>query len=270
MAITGAVTVMLGQRRLLHMSSWRKKGCLNACRYVSFHHENKNYIGALSSHLQYALWTIHKLCCYCLLTHWGRVTHICVTKLTIIGSDNGLSPGRRQAIIWTNAGILLIEPLGTNFSEILIGIQSFSFKKMRLKMSSAKWRPFCLGLNVLNKDMDKICLYQTTPKLWLGWVMVVMVVISCQNVVTPGDRRPWIEVCCQKYHEFASNQSSDRLQRNNLTCSHVYQSSTAAVNKSYPWYFRSLAENMDKCIRNMPKIVDFSLNYLSSWGWPLD
>ena len=37
------------------------------------------------------------------LTHWGRVTHICVSKLTIIGSDNGLSPDRRQAIIWTNA-----------------------------------------------------------------------------------------------------------------------------------------------------------------------
>ena len=83
------------------------------------------------------------------LTHWGRVTHICVGELTTIGSDNGFSPGRRQAIIWTNAGILLIEPLWTNFSEILIGIQIFSFKKMRLKMSSAKWRPFCLGLNVL-------------------------------------------------------------------------------------------------------------------------
>ena len=44
------------------------------------------------------------------LTHWGWVTHICVDNLTIIGSDNGLSPGRRQAIIRTNAGILLIEP----------------------------------------------------------------------------------------------------------------------------------------------------------------
>ena len=83
------------------------------------------------------------------LTHWGRVTHICVSKLTIISSDNGLSPGRRQAIIWTNAGILLIGPLGTNFSEILIGIQTFSFTKMHLKISSAIWRPFCLGLNVL-------------------------------------------------------------------------------------------------------------------------
>ena len=78
------------------------------------------------------------------LTHWGRVTHICVVKLTIIGSDNGLSPGRRQAIIWTNTGILLIGPLGTNF-----GIQTSSFKKMHSKMSSAKRRPFCLGLNML-------------------------------------------------------------------------------------------------------------------------
>ena len=82
------------------------------------------------------------------LTHWGRVTHICVNKLTVIGSDNGLSPGRSQAIIWTNAGILLIWTLGINFSEILIEIRPFPFKKMHLKMSSGKWRPFCLGLNV--------------------------------------------------------------------------------------------------------------------------
>ena len=48
---------------------------------------------------------------------------------------------RRQAIIWTNAGILLIGPgpLGTNFSEILIEILTFSFKEMKLKMSSGKW-----------------------------------------------------------------------------------------------------------------------------------
>ena len=59
------------------------------------------------------------------LTHWGRVTHICVIKLTIIGLDNGLSPDRRQAIIWTNTGLLLIGPLGTNFSEILIEILTF-------------------------------------------------------------------------------------------------------------------------------------------------
>ena len=83
------------------------------------------------------------------LTHWGRMTHICVGKLTIIGSDNGLSPERRQAIIWTNAEILLIGPLGTTFSEILIEIQTFSLKKIRLKMSSAKCCSFRLGLNEL-------------------------------------------------------------------------------------------------------------------------
>ena len=90
------------------------------------------------------------------LTHWGRVTHIdlCIGKLTIIGSDNGLSPDRRQAIIWTNAGILLIGPLGTKLSEILIAIHIFSFKKMHLKMSSGKWQPSCLGLNVLSPCRD--------------------------------------------------------------------------------------------------------------------
>ena len=83
------------------------------------------------------------------LTHWGWVTHICVSKLTIIGVDNGLLPGPRQAIICTKAGISLIGFLGTNFIVILIVIQKVSFNKMHLKMTSAKWRPFCLGLNVL-------------------------------------------------------------------------------------------------------------------------
>ena len=84
------------------------------------------------------------------------MTHICVFKLTSIGSDNGLSPGRCQTTISTNAGILLIGPLGTNFSEILIEIQTFSFPKIHLKMSSAKCQPFCLGLNVLtvNKRVE--------------------------------------------------------------------------------------------------------------------
>ena len=84
-------------------------------------------------------------------THWGRVTHICVSKLTIIGSENGLSPGRRQAIIWTNDEILLIGPLGTNFNESSIEIHTFSFKKIHLKLSSGKWWPFCLGLNVITQ-----------------------------------------------------------------------------------------------------------------------
>ena len=109
------------------------------CHCVLYDWVMKGLVEGPKSHLV-TVWT---------LTHWGRVTHICVSKITIIGSDNGLSPDRRQAIIWTNAGILLIGPLGTNFSEILFEILTFSFKKMRLKVSSAKRRPFCLGLNVL-------------------------------------------------------------------------------------------------------------------------
>ena len=77
------------------------------------------------------------------LTHWVRVTHICVSKLTTIGSYNGLSPGRRRAIIWSNAGILLIRTLGKNFEGISSEIHTFSVKKIHSKMLYAKWRPFC-------------------------------------------------------------------------------------------------------------------------------
>ena len=100
-----------------------------------------------------------------LLTLSGRVTHICVGNLTIIGSDNGLSPGQRQAIIRTNAGVVLIGPLGRNFNEILIEICTFSFKEMHLKMSSGKWRPSCLGLNVLRTNSYFSSTIETTKFL---------------------------------------------------------------------------------------------------------
>ena len=101
--------------------------------------ENVNVIEIHTPQIKHI--TSMKMLC---LTHWGRVTHICVRELTSTGSDNGLSAGR-QAIIWNNAWLLLIEPLGTNFGEISIGIQTFSFRKMHLNMSSAKWSPFCRG-----------------------------------------------------------------------------------------------------------------------------
>ena len=74
-------------------------------------------------------------------THWGWVNVPPLARIMLLGP--------RQAIIWTSAGILLIQTLGTNWSEILWEIYTFSFKKMRLKVSSAKWRPFWLGPNVL-------------------------------------------------------------------------------------------------------------------------
>ena len=101
------------------------------------------------------------------------MTHICVRKITTTGSDNGLSSDWHQAIIWTNAGILLIGPLDPNFSEFLIENYIFSFKKMHLKMLSVKWRPFCLSLNWLNhQDLVRKwnATWQTSiPCRVLGW-----------------------------------------------------------------------------------------------------
>ena len=61
------------------------------------------------------------------LIHWGQVTHICIGDLTTIGSANGWSPVRRQAIIWANDRTLLNGPFRTNFSEVSIEIHVFSF-----------------------------------------------------------------------------------------------------------------------------------------------
>ena len=94
------------------------------------------------------------------LTRWGRMTHVGVSKLNIADSDNGLSPDRRQAIILTNAGILLIWRLGINFSEMFIKIHTFLFEKMHLKMTSAKWRPIYLGLSVSSLHCDRLHPYQ--------------------------------------------------------------------------------------------------------------
>ena len=79
------------------------------------------------------------------LTYWDRVTHITVSKVNTIGSDDGLSPGPHQAIIWTNAGLVSIVTLGTNSIEIISEIQTFSLKKCISKCRME----FCLGLNVL-------------------------------------------------------------------------------------------------------------------------
>ena len=169
----------LKKKRGVETIHWGKKNALNRCWVI--------YYLALwwpSSLIYdvYFVWTelpVATLPCLIkndiisLLTLWGRVTHICVSKLTIIGSDNGLSPERRQAIIWTNAGILLIGPLGTNVSEILIEIQTFSLKKIRLKMLSAKCCSFRLSLNVLTH--------------W-GWVMCFtkLTIICSNNGLSPG------------------------------------------------------------------------------------
>ena len=76
--------------------------------------------------------------------------HICIGEITLIGSNNALLAGRHQAIIWTNTGILLIGPLGTNFSEILnrnsyIFIQENVFENVSWKMFSILSWPQCVN-----------------------------------------------------------------------------------------------------------------------------
>ena len=128
--------------RVLHFYLNLTKVCLRGSNWQQVSIGSGDGLGP--NRWQSITWTnvdpIH-LCIYSslglnLLTHWGWMTHICVSKIIIIGSDNGLSPGWHKAIIWTNAVILLIWTLGTNFSEIFSKIHTFSFKKMHLKMLS--------------------------------------------------------------------------------------------------------------------------------------
>ena len=131
------------------------------------------------------------------------MTHICVGKLSIIGSDNGLSPGRRQAIIRTNAGILLI---GTNFSKILIEIQIFSIKEMQLKMSSTKWRPFCLGLNELKWAFVEVISLLPKKNKTLTWATVMAKVINAHM-----PHKIWVDI--DKNEKFKSFRPSDAYMR---------------------------------------------------------
>ena len=112
------------------------------------------------------------------LTHWGRMMHICVSKLTIIGLDNGLSPGRRQAIIWTNAEMSLIRNLGSNVCEILSEIhnlpQENPVQNVICEMAVISSQPQCV--KTLRQIMDKR-LFHDHKMLW----SVYNYLFVCQN-----------------------------------------------------------------------------------------
>ena len=117
------------------------------------------------------------------------MTHTYVCKLTIIGSDNGLSPGRRQAIIWSNAAMLLIWTLGTNFSEFLSKIHAFAFKKMHLKISSAKWCPFLFVLlRIILETSGALWILVSCDQISLEWVWAsyscLVVWLSANDYIT--------------------------------------------------------------------------------------
>ena len=97
------------------------------------------------------------------------MTHICVSNSIIIGSDNGLSPGRRQAIIWTNAGILSIGPLGTNFNEISIDIHTFHSRKCIWKCRQENGGHF-VPAQCVNSTMP---LAGMSPSRWVLWSLMI-------------------------------------------------------------------------------------------------
>ena len=106
-----------GLGRHVNRSPFQYEKCI--CRYTDSHYETKRIVW---DHFTFMMGIRF------LYTHWGRVTHTYVGTHIITGSDNGLSPGRRQAITWTNVGILLFGPLGTYFSKILFELHFHSRK----------------------------------------------------------------------------------------------------------------------------------------------
>ena len=152
------------------------------------------------------------------------MTYICVSNLTVIGSDNGLSPGLHQAIIWTNNVILWIRSLGTNFSEILIEFLTFWFKKMRLNVSSVKWRPFCLGLNVLRAQLIE---YMPEFPVWCNYLSMTK---------TPAYDNAIICRCTLVYSVVLIWQSKDQLLIHNQDTCLWSVASYAGALKFIKWF----------------------------------
>ena len=157
------------------------------------------------------------------------MTRICVSKKTIID--------RRQAIIWTYAGILLIGTLGTKFSEILIEIRIFSFKKMGLKVSSAKWQPFCLGLNMLINQPTWVSepAHVVPIRLYMWWYLLVFALKSPSPTPSPS----YDHLVVFQFHRVAA---ISRLS--------IYTYSAEMATTSIKW-------NTDKrpCVRPLPMLL---------------
>ena len=100
------------------------------------------------------------------LSHWCWMTHLCISKLTITGSGNGLSPGQRQVIIWTNTGILA-RPKGGLFryhvKRIHFTMQGFGFLSAILRQN---WWPCTTTtdvpplFNLARFDLNKDCCWK--------------------------------------------------------------------------------------------------------------
>ena len=122
-----------------------------------------------------------------MLTHWGRVTHTCVGNLTIIGPDNGLSPGRHQAIIWTNPGTLM-NKLQWNFNRYSnIFIQENAFENVVCEMASILPQPQCVKLSAVKFKLVELYVeYNVSPWVYVEHGIYVTVPWFCIIEKTSG------------------------------------------------------------------------------------
>ena len=96
------------------------------------------------------------------VAHWGRVTHVCVSELNTIGSGNGLSPERHQAIIWTSAGMLLIGPLRALNQSSNIFNHENALENVVCQMASILSRPQCVKKLELTHHFNGLCITLAT------------------------------------------------------------------------------------------------------------
>ena len=106
----------------------------------------------------------------CFLNNWGRVTHICVNKVSIVDSDNGLVPGGVNKC-WNIVDWTLRNRIHWTFNQnSYIFIQENPFKNVVWKMAAILSRPRCVKRNkivrvrVADGSNDKSVLVQV--KAW--------------------------------------------------------------------------------------------------------
>ena len=138
-------------------------------------------------------------------------SYICVSKLNIIGSDNGLSPCWCQTVIWKSAEIVLISPSGTNFCEMLIAIHTFSFKTK--KMLFAKWQPFCRSLNVLIEIYMKPYLCYVNISFWIVTILLLPETVGVLAVIASWImcQLTWSALYCYRQNELMTGLWGYRL-----------------------------------------------------------
>ena len=113
-------------------------------------------------------------------TRVARRSQPCVKgPLAITSSDNGLLPVQCQAIIWTNAHLLS----GMHFSEMWNEIDIINFLIMYMKISSAKWKSFCLSLNLINMSLTYFCGWVYMPRTIYYLVNMRIMVRKTQQIL---------------------------------------------------------------------------------------